>query len=135
VPSSSYTAKPNLNPRDAIASHVRWKITLLLATRMHEPLSDRATRSIHHPEECSIGRWLHSEHTLPLRSTPEYRAVVDLHLAFHDIMQHIGGLINAGEFDQAEYLLNSPEPFQNASNAFANALMALDGCTPSGSAH
>jgi len=46
------------------ASHVRWKITLLLAARMREPLSERATRSIQHPEECAIRKWLLSEHTL-----------------------------------------------------------------------
>jgi hypothetical protein len=135
VPSTSYTAKPILNARDAIASHVRWKITLQLATRMREPLSDRATRSIEHPEQCSIGKWLASEHTLSLRATPEYRAAVDQHLAFHGLMQHLAGLINTSGFDQAECLLNSPAPFQNTSNSFANALMALDRRARSGPAH
>jgi hypothetical protein len=126
VPSIPYIAKPIVNARDAIASHVRWKITLLLATRMHEPLSHRATHAIQHQEDCSIQKWLLSKHTLHLRTTPEYRAACNLHTAFHGVMQRIAGLINAGDFDQAEHLLNSPEPFQNASTSLANALMALD---------
>jgi hypothetical protein len=126
MPLAPYIAKTIVTPPDAIASHVRWKITLLLAARLREPLSARALRSIQHPEECSIGKWLLSEHTLPLRGTAEYRAVLELHRAFHGHMHHIAGLIDAGRFDQAELALNSPEPFQNASNALANAIMALN---------
>jgi hypothetical protein len=124
--STQYIAKTIVTAQDAIASHVRWKVTLLLAVRMREPLSERATVSIHRPHECSIHRWLLSKHTLGLRGTPEYRNALDLHLAFHVLMQRVALLLNTGEFEQAGRLLNSPENFQNVSNAFANALMALD---------
>jgi hypothetical protein len=126
MPSVPYIDKTIVTPPDAIASHVRWKITLLLAARLHEPLSARATHAIQHPEECSIRKWLLSEHTLHLRGSAEYRAVLELHQAFHAIMLHIAGLFDAGQFDQAERVLNSCEPFQNASNALANAIMALN---------
>lgn len=125
-----YIAKTILNPRDAIASHVRWKITLLLATRMREQLSQRAIDAIHHPDECSIGKWLLSKHALHLRATPEFRAVVELHLASHDHMRQVAALIRAGAFEQAECTLNAQEPFLSTSNAFANALMALDRLPP-----
>lgn len=123
---SPYIAKPIVTAQDAIASHVRWKVTLLLAVRMREPLSERATVSINRPHECSIHRWLLSKYTLGLRGTPEYRVALDRHLAFHVQMQRIALLLNTGEFEQAARLLSSPENFQSASNAFANALMALD---------
>ncbi|MGP8261024.1 MAG: hypothetical protein ACLQM6_13840 [Acidobacteriaceae bacterium] len=126
MPADTYIAKTIENAPDAIASHVRWKIALLLAARMHEPLSERATRSIEHPEECSIRKWLLSEHTLHLRGRPEYMAALDQHTAFHGQMQGIAHLINGGEYDQAERLLNAADPFQNASTALANAIMALD---------
>jgi hypothetical protein len=128
-----YIAKTIVTPQDAIASHVRWKITLLLATTVHEPLTERATRSIHHPEECSIGKWLLSRQMLQLRGTPEYRAALDLHVAFHRQMSRIANLIQAGDFSEAERQLNAPEPFQSASNALANAIMALGRgtCSPS----
>jgi hypothetical protein len=126
MPAETYIAKTIENTPDAIASHVRWKIALLLAARMHEPLSERATRAIQHPEECSIRKWLLSEHTLHLRGRPEYLAALDQHLAFHGQMQGIANLINGGEYDQAERLLNAADPFQNASTALANAIMALD---------
>jgi len=130
VSSTPYIAKQIENASDAIACHLRWKITLLLAASLREPLSQRATRSIHHPEDCNIQKWLFSRHTLHLRATPEYRRVYDLHLAFHDVMRRIADLINSGDFPQAESLLNAPEPFQSASNALANAIMALDRCEP-----
>jgi methyl-accepting chemotaxis protein len=126
MPSIPYINKPILTARDAIASHVRWKITLLMATRMREPLSQRATHAIQHTEECSISKWLLSRHTLHLRGTPEYRAVLDRHAEFHREMQAIARLINAADYASAERLLNAPAAFQLASIAVANAIMALD---------
>jgi methyl-accepting chemotaxis protein len=126
MPSVQYIAKTILNPRDAIASLVRWKITLLTAAQMREPLSERAINSIQHPDQCSIGQWLFSVHTLPLRGTPEYRAVVDRHNDFHHEMQTIARLINTADYAAAERLLNAPIGFQHASMAVANAIMALD---------
>ncbi len=121
-----YIAKPILTPRDAIASHVRWKITLLMAARMREPLSERATYSIQHPEECSIRQWLLSSRTAHLRRTEAYRDALELHTAFHREMQAIARLINGGDYETAERLLNAPTGFQSASMAMANAIMALE---------
>lgn len=126
MPAETYIAKTIESARDAIASHVRWKIALLLATRMREPLSERATHSIQHPEECSIHKWLLSQHTLHLRRTPQYQAALEMHTAFHAQMRRIADLINAGEYDQAEHLLNEAGSFQSASITLANAIMALD---------
>jgi hypothetical protein len=126
MPSEPYIAKTVENAPDAIASHVRWKIALLLAARMREPLSERATRSIQHPEEDAIRKWLLSERTLHLRGTPEYQAALDLHTAFHGHMLAIANLINAGDFEEAERLINSPDHFEKPSIALANAIMALD---------
>jgi hypothetical protein len=125
--STPYIAKTVLTPRDAIASHVRWKIALQLAAQLRERLSERATRSIAHPEECSIYKWLLSEHTRDLRSTAEYRAVVQRHAAFHDQMRKVANLLHAADFEQAQRLVNQPGPFQDASNALANAIMSLNG--------
>jgi hypothetical protein len=133
MPADTYIAKKIETAPDAIASHVRWKITLLMATKMREPLSARATNSIQRPEECSIRKWLLSDHTLHLRGTPEYQAALDQHLAFHGQMLRIADLINSGDYVQAERLLNSPEHFQNPSIALANAIMALDRIPTSGS--
>jgi hypothetical protein len=124
-----YIAKPVTTPQDAIASHVRWKITLLLAVQLREPLSDRATRSLQHPEECSIHKWLQSDYTRHLRGKREHRAVIDLHAAFHSQMLKVATLLSERDFEQAQRLLNQPGPFQEASNSLANAIMALDRCT------
>jgi hypothetical protein len=47
-------------------------------------------------------------------------------------MLTITNLINAGEFEVAELLLNTSESFQTASNSLANAIMALDRIAPVG---
>src|ERR1017187_10076453 len=131
VPPTTYIAKVVVTPQDAIATHVRWKITLSLTAALREPLTERATRSIQHPEECSIHKWLLSGHTRHLHGTPEYRAVCDLHVEFHVQMLQIANLLNSGDFAEAERRINAPTPFQSASNALANAVMALSRHRPS----
>jgi hypothetical protein len=123
----SYIAQPILNARDAIASHIRWKITLLTAARMRESLSARATTSIERPEECSIRRWLTSEHTSAMRGQPEYAAVLAQHSQFHRRMQAIATLLNSGEYQEAERQLREPNgDFERSSLSFANSLMAFE---------
>jgi len=124
-----YIAKTIVNAQDAIASHIRWRITLLLATTVREPLTERAMLSIRYPAECSLGKWLLSDRMQHLRNTPEYHTVDELHHAFHEQMRRVADLINAGEFEEAQRLLNAPEPFQSTSNAFANSITALDRCS------
>lgn len=126
VSSISYIAKPILNAHDAIASLVRWNITLSLAVRMREPLSARAYQSIQFPEQCSIGKWLLSEPTLHLRRSREYVAVLDAHEASHRHMLCVANLINSADFEEAGRLLNSAEPFLGTSHSLANAIMAMD---------
>lgn len=122
-----YIAKPILSARDAIASHIRWKITLLTAARMREPLSDRATRSIEQPHECSIRAWLLSDYTVGLREHPEYQAALDRHLEFHRTMQDMAKLLNSGHYVEAELqLCDHKGAFERTSVALANALMSLD---------
>jgi hypothetical protein len=128
--SASTISTPITTPQDAIASHVRWKIALQLAAQMREPLSERATRTIAHPEECNVHMWLLSEHTRHLRNTCEYSAVMERHIAFHSQMLKVANLLQTADFDQAERLLTQPGPFQEAANAVANAIMALDGRRP-----
>jgi hypothetical protein len=124
--SAQYIPNTILNARDAIASLVRWKITLQTATQMREPLSKLATRTIQHPDECSVGLWLLSRHTLHLRHMPEYRAVVNRHTQFHQEMQTVARLINTGEYAAADRMLNAPTGFQYLCNVSGHAIMALE---------
>jgi hypothetical protein len=126
MPSAQYIPNTILNARDAIASLVRWKITLQTATQLREPLSKLATRTIHQPDECSVGLWLLSRHTLHLRHMPEYSTVIDLHNAFHREMQTIARLINTGDYAAADRMLNAPTGFQHLCNVSGHAIMALE---------
>ena len=124
---SPFVTAPIRTAQDAIASHVRWLITLQLAVRMRETLTPRCNRAITHPAESAIGEWLHSAAIAHLHRTPEHRALVALHQQFHFEMLQIATLINAHDFEVAARLLNDPEgAFQPSAKATANAITTLD---------
>lgn len=125
--SVSYNAKPILNARDAVASHIRWKITMLTAARLKERLSERATQSIEDPQQCSIRRWLLSMRSGPIREKREYALALAKHIEFHRTMQTIARLLHSGQFAEAERrLVDHGGEFERASLELAQALMALD---------
>ena len=117
---------PIVTAKDAIGHHMRWRITLQLAVTMREPLSPGATRAIQHLEECSIGKWLVSRHTLNVRGTPEYRDLVARHEEFHRVMTQIAFSINHGDYETAGRALAPGSSFRRAAQAIASAIMALD---------
>jgi methyl-accepting chemotaxis protein len=117
---------PIVTAKDAIAHHMRWRITLQLAVTMREPLSPGATRAIQHLEVCSIGKWLVSRHTLNVRNTPEYRDLVARHEEFHRVMTQIAFAINHGDYEAAGQALAPGSSFRKASQAISSAIMALD---------
>jgi hypothetical protein len=117
---------PIVTAKDAIAHHMRWRIALQLAVTMREPLSPSATSAIQHLEECSIGKWLVSQHTFSVRNTPEYRDLVARHEEFHRVMTKIAFAINHGDYEAAGHALAPDSSFRKASQAISSAIMALD---------
>jgi hypothetical protein len=117
---------PIVTAKDAIASHMRWKITLQLAIALHEPLSPSAIRAIQHSEECPIGRWLVSQHTSGLHNTPEYRDLVACHEEIHRELDQIASMINSRKYAAARRALDPNSSFRRASLAMASAITALD---------
>ena len=124
--SESLVDVPIVTAKDAIAHHMRWRITLQLAVTMREPLSPGATRAIEHQEECSIGKWLVSRHTLDVRNTPQYRDLVARHEEFHRVMTEIAFAINHGDYEAAGQALAPGSSFRKAAQAISSAIMALD---------
>jgi methyl-accepting chemotaxis protein len=112
--------------KDAIARHMQWKITLQLAVALNESLSPNAIRAIQHSEECPIGRWLVSQHTLSIRNTEEYRDLVFRHEEFHREVAQIATMINNRKYSAARCALDPNSSFRQASQAMASAIMALD---------
>jgi len=117
---------PIVTAKDAIGHHMRWRITLQLAVTMREPLSPGATRAIQHLEECSIGKWLVSRHTLDVRNTPQYRDLVARHEEFHRVMTEIAFSINHGDYEAAGQALAPGSSFRRAAQAISSAIMELD---------
>ena|ERR1035437_2131683 len=112
--------------KDAIANHMRWKITLQVAIALNEPLSPSSIRAIEHLDECPIGRWLVSQYTLSIRNTEEYRDLVFRHEEIHREVAQIASMINNRKYSAARRALDPNSSFRQASQAMANAIMALD---------
>ena len=117
---------PVVTAKDAIASHMQWKITLQLAIALNETLSPSAIRAIEHSEGCPIGRWLVSQHTSSIRNTPEYRDLVVRHEEIHRVLAQIASMINNRKYGAARRALDPNSSFRQASQAMASAIMALD---------
>jgi len=97
---------PIVTAKDAISRHMQWKIALQLAIALHEPLSPSAIHAIQHSEECPIGRWLVSQHTLSIRDTPEYRDLAARHEEVHRELAQIASLINSRKYGAARRALD-----------------------------
>jgi hypothetical protein len=117
---------PIVTAKDAIASHMQWKIALQLAIALNEPLSPNAIRAIQHLEECPIGRWLVSQHTLSIRNTPEYRDLAARHEEVHRELAQIATMIDNRKYGAARRALDPNSSFRQASQAMASAITALD---------
>ncbi len=117
---------PIRTAQDAIAAHMRWKISFHLAIRMRERMSERAVEAIENSGKCSIGRWLVSPVTVGVRRTAEYVALVARHEEFHVAMQRIAKLINSEDYLAAARGLEAGSRFEAASKAIASAIMSLD---------
>ena len=117
---------PIVTAKDAIAHHMRWRITLQLAVTRREPLSPGATRAIQHLEECSIGKWIVSRHTLNVRDTPQYRDLVARHEEIHRELAQIASLVNNRKYSAARRALDPNSSFRQASQAMASAITAFD---------
>jgi hypothetical protein len=127
VTTRPFLTLPIRTAQEAIASHVRWLITLQLAVKMRETLTPRCNHAIRHPAECAIGEWLLSPALAHLHRTPEHLALSAHHKHFHHEMLKIATLINALDFESAARLLNDPNgTFQSAARATANAITTLD---------
>jgi hypothetical protein len=105
---------------------MQWKIALQLAIALHEPLSPSAIHAIQHSEECPIGRWLVSQHTLSIRDTPEYRDLAARHEEVHRELAQIASLINSRKYGAARRALDPNSSFRQAAKAMASAITALD---------
>jgi hypothetical protein len=122
-----FVTLPIRTAQEAIASHVRWLITLQLAVKMREPLTPRCMHAMRNPAECAIGEWLLSPALAHLHRTAELLALSAHHKQFHREMLKIAAHINALDFESAARLLNEPNgTFQSAARATANAITTLD---------
>ena len=105
---------------------MQWRITLQFAIVTQEPLTSEQDNQIRNPTLCSIGRWLLSETTQPFRAHPDLLHLAQMHLHFHQQMEHIADLIAERRFTDAARSIETASSFDRASQALAMSIMAFD---------
>lgn len=111
-----------MNFDEAIHKHAEWKLKFRTAITRQEQLD---TATIAKDNCCALGNWLYGDGRLKFGTKPEFKAVLDLHKAFHVEAGKVSQLINAKKFAEAEKALGAATPYGNVSNAVCSALVAL----------
>ncbi len=119
-----------LNAKDAIAHHMQWRSTFLLAIACQDPLPEDLRQQIRDETRCKIGVWLDSRETLPIRKRPEYLDVVTRHRAFHREMDGVAKLIERGDFAAAKAAVGRDTTYEEASQMLASAIVTLNRAAP-----
>ncbi|QEH38387.1 diguanylate cyclase [Aquisphaera giovannonii] len=111
-----------LHPIDhAIAAHARWKSNLRQAIQTGQsPLTVAQARR---DDACDLGRWL-IERPAPVKSSPHYLEVLDLHAKFHREASHVLELALAGKATEAAEAMAIGNPFATVSSKLTIALTA-----------
>ncbi len=120
-----------MNARQVVASHVRWKIALQFAIVMRENLSEEQHRQIRQPSLCPVGLWIDGPAAREYRLRPEYMAMRAAHLVFHEVMDRVAGMLERGQFQEASELIEEVDgEYAEASKRLAMSMMALDRLAP-----
>jgi Chemoreceptor zinc-binding domain len=114
--------KQVMNLTNAIRAHTDWKIKLRGA------ISERATldaKIIEKDDCCELGQWLLGEARERFRAVPAHEECVLAHAKFHRCAADVAEVINAGDYDQAERMLDRGTPYALASRTIVLAIEEL----------
>ncbi|PXX46935.1 CZB domain-containing protein [Undibacterium pigrum] len=105
----------------AIGKHAEWKVKFRAAIGKKSHMDIAHVSNIH---LCEIGCWMDHEGKQQNGHLPEFAQLVEVHKQFHVAATKIARLINAGNYAEAENMLNGPE-YVGVSRQIASAIMKL----------
>lgn len=105
-----------------LAAHGAWKTRL--ADAIASGASDVDEATLARDDRCPFGRWLHETCPEATRATPQYRAVHDLHEAFHRHAADVLALALSGRADEARRAMETGSPFVQTSAELTRAMIA-----------
>lgn len=106
----------------ASQTHGEWKLRLRLAITKKEFVDAQV---IGRDDCCALGKWLHGEARQRHAGLAALSACVTQHAAFHREAGRVAGAINAGDYVNAEKMLDAGTPYSKASSAVVTAILAL----------
>ena len=106
----------------AISRHTEWKFRLRGAITRQEKLD---ADSIACDDRCVFGKWLHGSAMQKYGSLAIFKTCLADHAAFHKEAGKVASEINAGNFAQAEKMLDYGTPYHSASQSVVKAIKEL----------
>ncbi len=105
----------------AIGKHAEWKVKFRAAIGKKSQMDIAQVSNIH---QCEIGCWLDHKGKQQNGHLPEFAHLIDVHKQFHVAAAQVASLINAGNYAQAESMLNGPA-YAGVSRQIASSIMKL----------
>ncbi|MBI5719587.1 MAG: CZB domain-containing protein [Burkholderiales bacterium] len=117
-------ASPAESPDDfdfdkAIEAHRQWKVRLRKAIAEREKLD---ADTICRDDQCPLGKWMHGPGGSRWGARPGFGELMSRHAEFHQAAGDVARQINAGQFTDAERLIDSGSKFARASTEVATLL-------------
>jgi methyl-accepting chemotaxis protein len=106
----------------AIQAHSEWKVKLRRGISQHEHM-DAAT--IGRDDCCKLGKWLHGGGQKRYRQLSGFQDCLHRHALFHREAGKVAEVINSGQYEKAESLLDAGSAFALASTQVSAAIVAL----------
>ncbi|BBL60508.1 methyl-accepting chemotaxis protein [Methylomonas koyamae] len=115
-------AEPAIDLDEALQAHSEWKIKLRRGISHREEM-DAAT--IARDNCCKLGKWLHGPGKRQYQQLPSFRDCMQKHAVFHREAGRVAEIINSGQYDQAESMLDRGSAYAAASSAVGLAIAEL----------
>ena len=126
APAPSALAAPasgmGINLDNAIKAHADWRSRLrTAATKGDQMDADTVGRD----DCCELGKWLHGEGGKRYGAHQSFPALLEAHKAFHVEAGKVAQVINQGQGEKAESMLDGGTPFANASSEVGRLIVLL----------
>jgi methyl-accepting chemotaxis protein len=106
----------------ALQAHSEWKIKLRSGISQREHM-DAVT--IGRDDCCKLGKWLHGSGKMQYQHLSSFRDCLQKHADFHHEAGKVAQIINKGQYEKAESLLDRGSAFALASSQVGVAIVAL----------
>ncbi|MEI8574967.1 CZB domain-containing protein [Methylomonas sp. EFPC1] len=106
----------------AIQAHSEWKVKLRRGISQHEHM-DAVT--IGRDDCCKLGKWLHGGGQKQYKHLSGFQDCLHKHAQFHREAGKVAEVINSGQYETAESLLDAGSAFALASSQVSVAIVTL----------